>query len=266
VFGVATDQLTVPADLDQIKEAYLEQLAVTEEAGGEAILMASRALATAAQGPADYLDVYRSVIDAARNPVMIHWLGEAFDPALAGYWGGDDPWQAVDTVIELAEALPDRISGIKVSLLDDAVEIHLRRHLPSPVKVFTGDDFNFLPLILGDETGHSHALLGVFDPIAPVAGQALAALDRGDVDAYREWLEPTVPFSRHLFTFPTYHYKTGITFLAYLNGHQDHFHMLEGAETARSLPHLCRLLVLADQASLLRDPDLAVARMEGLLA
>lgn len=265
VFGVATDQLTGPAHLEQIEVAYREQLAVVEEAGGEAIVMASRALVDAASGPEDYLGVYRAVIGAAQRPVMIHWLGEVFDPALSGYWGSNDPWQAAKTVIELAQAFADRIKGIKISLLDDALEIHLRRNLPSGVEVFTGDDFNFMPLVLGDETGHSHALLGVFDPIAPVAAQALAALDRGDREAYRRWLEPTVPFSRHLFTAPTYHYKTGITFLAYLNGHQDHFRMLGGVETARSLPHLCQLLVLADQASLLRDPDLAVSRIEDLL-
>ena len=267
VYGVATDQLPAqPATLDRIRAAYLEQLEVVEQVGGTAIVMASRSLVGAARSSDDYLSVYQSVVDEASRPVLIHWLGEAFDPALAGYWGSADPWAAVEILLDLARANASRIDGIKISLLDDKLELSLRRRLPPGVRIYTGDDFNFMEMILGDDEGHSEALLGVLDPIAPVAAQALVSLDEDDADGFRTWLAPTVPFSRHLFSAPTYNYKTGITFLAYLNGHQDHFRMLGSAELDRSLPHLCRLLVLADRASLLNDPDLAVARMSPLIA
>jgi hypothetical protein len=265
VYGVATDQLPFhEVSLEEIKAAYLEQLEVVEASGGQAILMASRAMAVAARTADDYLSLYGAVISQASRPVMLHWLGEVFDPALAGYWATSDPWEAVTTIVLLAEVNAGRIDGIKISLLDHELELELRRRLPPGVRVFTGDDFNYVSLILGDEQGHSDALLGVFDPIAPVASQALLALDRGDVDGYLRWLEPTVPFARHLFSAPTYHYKTGITFLAYLNGYQDHWRMLAGAETARSLSHLGRLFILADEAGLLTDPDRAQARMEAV--
>jgi dihydrodipicolinate synthase/N-acetylneuraminate lyase len=197
--------------------------------------------------------------------VWIHWLGAAFDPALAGYWGSADPRQAAETVLGLLKSHPGKVSGLKLSLLDAALEVSMRRRMPEDAKMFTGDDLDFVDLILGDREGHSEALLGILDPIAPVAAAAFQALDRGDVDAYRSLLEPTVPMSRHLFSEPTYHYKTGIVFLAYLNGFQGHFRMVSGAESARSLPHLARLLVLADDAGLISRPDLAEHRMSLIL-
>jgi hypothetical protein len=237
-----------------------------ESAGGQAILMASRVLASIATSAEDYLEVYGAIITEAARPVMIHWLGKVFDPDLAGYWGSDDPGSALETVLTLAAAHPDRIDGVKISLLDDRLEKSMRARLPEGVRTYTGDDFNFVDMILGDEDGHSDALLGVFDPIAPVASAALEALDDGDPGRFRTLLNPTIPFARHLFSHPTYHYKTGITFLAYLNGHQSHFRMLGGSESARSMAHLSRLLVLADEAALLVDPDLALRRMSHLLS
>lgn len=267
VYGASTDQLPeqAVATVAEVIEAYRQQVELIESVGGQAILMASRALASIAMSAEDYLEVYGSIITEAARPVMIHWLGEVFDPALAGYWGSHDPWTALETVLTLATAHPDRIDGIKISLLDDSLEKSMRARLPEGVRTYTGDDFNFVDMILGDEYGHSDALLGVFDPIAPVASAALDALDAGDRARFRALLDPTIPFARHLFSTPTYHYKTGITFLAFLNGHQSHFRMLNGAERARSMSHLCRLLVLADEAALLADPDLAMQRMSLLL-
>jgi hypothetical protein len=268
VYGASTDQLpegatvTVPA----VIEAYRQQVELIENVGGQAILMASRGLASIAMSTEDYLEVYGTIITGANQPVMIHWLGEVFDPALAGYWGSHDPWTALETVLALAAAHPDRIDGVKISLLDDKLEKSMRARLPEEVRTYTGDDFNFVDMILGDEDGHSDALLGVFDPIAPVASAAFEALDAGDRNAFCALLDPTIPFARHLFSAPTYHYKTGITFLAFLNGHQNHFRMLGGAEGARSMAHLSRLLVLADEAALLVAPDLALQRMSHLLS
>lgn len=268
VYGAGTDQLpegaavTVPA----VIEAYREQVRLIETVGGRAILMASRALASVAMSAEDYLEVYGTIISGAEGPVMIHWLGEVFDPALAGYWGSHDTGTALETVLRLAAAHPDRIDGVKISLLDDSLERSMRAGLPDGVRTYTGDDFNFVDLILGDGSGHSDALLGVLDPIAPVASAAFEALDAGDGERFRTLLDPTIPFARHLFSAPTYHYKTGITFLAFLNGHQSHFRMLGGAEGGRSIAHLSRLLVLADEAALLVDPDLAVQRMSHLLS
>ncbi|HKY48518.1 MAG TPA: dihydrodipicolinate synthase family protein [Acidimicrobiia bacterium] len=268
VYGAGTDQLpegatvTVPAVID----AYREQVRLIESVGGMAILMASRALASIAMSAEDYLEVYGTIISGAEGPVMIHWLGEVFDPALAGYWGSHDPGTALETVLTLAAAHPDRIDGVKISLLDDRLERSMRAGLPAGVRTYTGDDFNFVDMILGDGSGHSDALLGVLDPIAPVAAAAFEALDAGDRERFRTLLDPTIPFARHLFSAPTYHYKTGITFLAFLNGHQNHFRMLGGGEKARSMAHLSRLLVLADDAALLVDPDLALQRMSHLLA
>ena len=267
VYGASTDQLDTggPVDLGTITAAYREQVEFVEAAGGVAILMASRELASVAIGPDDYMAVYDEVIAAASRPVMVHWLGGMFDPALAGYWGSPDPWQAKETLIRIVESNAGGVSGVKVSLLDSQLEVDMRKRLPVGVSVYTGDDLHYVDLILGDENGHSDALLGVFDPIAPVAAAALQALDRDDIDGYRALLEPTVPFARHLFDAPTDHYKTGVVFLAYLNDHQSHFRMVGGMETARSLPHLARLLVLADEAGLLRDPELATQRMRALL-
>jgi hypothetical protein len=227
--------------------------------------MASRALAAAARGPDDYAAVYGRVLPQLGRPAILHWLGEAFDPALAGYWGGRDLDEATASLIAIIHEHQAHIDGIKVSLLDAGREIELRRKLPPGVRMYTGDDFNYPALIRGDEQGHSDALLGIFDPIAPAAAAALAALDRGDLARYDELLAPTLPLSRHLFAAPTYHYKTGVVFLAWLNGHQPAFRMLGGQESARSLPHLAELLVLADRAGLLTDPDLAAARMRALL-
>ena len=266
VCGVVTDQLDDgPQPLDAITEAYLEQLAHVEGVGGRAVLMCSRHLARAASSPDDYRMVYDEVIRAATRPVVLHWLGSMFDPALEGYWGHAELDRAMDEVVALIAAHVGRVDGVKISLLDADLEVAFRRRLPAGIRCYTGDDFNFPELILGDEVGHSDALLGIFDPIAPVAAAALAALDAGDRSAFAALMDPTVPLSRHLFTAPTYHYKTGIVFLAYLAGHQDHFRMLGGHESSRSVPHLGEAVVLADRAGVLPDPELAAARARRVL-
>jgi hypothetical protein len=268
VCGAGTDQLpSGPAvDLDAVIAAYAEQFEAIEAVGGRIVMMASRALARCATSPEDYALVYGDLLRQAREPVILHWLGEAFDPALAGYWGSSDLAAACDAVVTVIGDNADKVDGIKVSVLDADVEIHLRRRLPQGVRCYTGDDFNFPDLIAGDEHSHSDALLGIFDAIAPVAANALAALDADDTDRYRALLDPTMALSRHTFAAPTYHYKTGLVFLAWLNGHQDHFRMIAGQESARSTVHLAKLLVLADRARLLRDPELAASRMRTLLA
>jgi hypothetical protein len=263
--GAATDQAQ-PATLAEVRAAYEEQCEFVEAQGAQAIVMASRALARAARGPDDYAEVYGAVLAGLERPAILHWLGEPFDPALRGYWGSTDLDEAADTLIEIIAAHPDRVDGVKVSLLDDEREIALRRRLPPGVRLYTGDDFNYPQLIAGDEHGYSDALLGVFDAIAPAAAAALQALDDGDRAAYDEILAPTVPLARRLFEPPTPSYKTGVVFLAYLNGHQEHFRMVGGMESARSIVHLADLFVLADRAGLLRDPELAVARMRHVLA
>ena len=261
--GAGTDQLPPgPATLDAIREAYLEQMAFVEEQGARPILMASRALAAAARGPDDYRTVLEPVLDQASGPVILHWLGEMFDPTLSGYWGDDDPVEASGIVLELIAGRAERIDGIKISLLDDELERHLRDELPAGVRLYTGDDYNYPGLIAGG----SHALLGVFDAIAPAAATALQALDAGDEERFGAVLAPTVPLARTLFSSPTFHYKTGIVFLAWLNGHQDGFRMVGGLESARTLTHLAELFRLADDAGLLADPALAVERMRQLLA
>ncbi|WP_405002993.1 dihydrodipicolinate synthase family protein [Kitasatospora purpeofusca] len=265
--GAGTDQLAPGTHtLQAVTAAYEEQLDVVEAAGARPILMASRALAHAARGPEDYLRVYGGIIGQAEQPVILHWLGEMFDPALSGYWGSTDLDAATATVLELIAEHADRIDGIKVSLLDAGREVALRRALPAGVRLYTGDDFHYPELIRGDEHGHSDALLGVFDPIAPVAAAALHALDAGDLDRYDALLAPTLPLARHLFTAPTYHYKTGIVLLAWLAGHQDHFTMVGGAQSGRSVPHLVELFRLADAAGILPDPELAADRMRRFLA
>ncbi|MCX3061466.1 dihydrodipicolinate synthase family protein [Streptomyces beihaiensis] len=265
--GVGTDQLTGPAeDLETVKAAYEEQLALVESTGARAILMASRALAAVARGPEDYLDVYGHLLRQAADPVILHWLGPMFDPALGGYWGSADLDAATDTFLDVIAAHPDKVDGIKVSLLDARREVELRRRLPDGVRCYTGDDFNYPELIAGDEHGFSHALLGVFDPLGPLAAQAVRVLDTGDADGFRGLLDPTVELSRHLFQTPTRFYKTGVVLLAWLAGHQDHFVMVGGLQSARSLPHLARAYELADGLGLFPDPDLAEARMKSLLA
>ncbi|MFE2349496.1 dihydrodipicolinate synthase family protein [Kitasatospora cineracea] len=265
--GVGTDQLTsTEASLDEVAAAYEEQLAVVEDAGAQPILMASRALAASARGPEDYLEVYGRLVGQSRQPVVLHWLGEMFDPALSGYWGSADLDAAAATVLELIRSHPGRIDGIKVSLLDAGREVALRRRLPDGVRLYTGDDFHYPELVRGDELGHSHALLGVFDPIAATAAAALHALDAGDLARYDALFAPTLPLARHLFAAPTFHYKTGVVFLAWLAGHQEHFTMVAGAQSGRSVPHLVELFRLADAAGILPDPDLAADRMRRFLA
>ncbi|MFJ8443768.1 dihydrodipicolinate synthase family protein [Kitasatospora griseola] len=265
--GAGTDQLaSVNVSLAEVSAAYEEQLAVVEAAGAQPILMASRALAASARGPEDYLSVYGKLVEQAEQPVILHWLGEMFDPALSGYWGSADLDAAAQTVLELIRSHPGRIDGIKVSLLDAGREVALRRELPSGVRMYTGDDFNYPELVRGDEVGHSDALLGVFDPIAEVAAAALQALDAGDLARYDALFGPTVPLARHLFAAPTFHYKTGIVFLAWLCGHQDHFTMVAGAQSGRSVSHLVELFRLADVAGVLGDPELAAGRMREFLA
>jgi hypothetical protein len=259
--GVATDQLPPgPATLDAVAAAYAEQLADVLDTGATPVLMCSRHLAAAARDAEEYLKVYAGLIGQSSQPVILHWLGEAFDPALRGYWGSTDLDVATATVLDLIAAHPDRIAGIKVSLLDEAREVALRRALPPGVRLYTGDDFHYPQLIKGDEVGHSDALLGIFAAIAPAAATALAALDAGDTARYDAVFAPTVPLSRHIFGAPTPAYKTGIVFLAWLAGYQRHFVMVGGLQAHRSPAHLGELLVLADAAGLLPDPELAAAR------
>ncbi|WP_326603833.1 dihydrodipicolinate synthase family protein [Streptomyces sp. NBC_01800] len=264
--GVGTDQLPAgPATLAEVKAAYEEQLALVEERGAQAILMASRALAAAANGPEDYLETYAHLLRQASEPVVLHWLGPMFDPALEGYWGSTDLDAATDTFLKVIAEHPDRVDGIKISLLDAEREIDVRRRLPSGVRCYTGDDFNYPELIAGDDRGFSHALLGIFDPLGPLAAHAVRVLDTGDVQGFRELLDPTVELSRHLFRTPTRFYKTGVVFLAWLAGHQDHFTMVGGLQSARSLPHLAKAYELADRLGLFPDPELAESRMRALL-
>ncbi len=264
--GVGTDQLTGgPATLAEVRAAYEEQLAVVEESGAQAILMASRALAATAQGPEDYLEVYGHLLRQAAEPVILHWLGPMFDPALEGYWGSSGLDAATDTFLDVIAAHPDKVDGVKVSLLDARREVDLRRRLPKGVRCYTGDDFHYPELIAGDEQGFSHALLGIFDPLGPLAAEAVRVLDTGDTDGFRALLDPTVELSRHLFQAPTRYYKTGVVFLAWLAGHQSHFTMVGGLQSARSLPHLARAYELADGLGLFPDPKLAEDRMRTLL-
>ena len=266
--GAGTDHLAPGPDVtvDDVIRAYEEQCEAVEAMGGRIILMASRALAKAARSPADYERVYGRILSQVRQPVIIHWLGEMFDPALEGYWGNHDHMAAMETALAVIHAHADKVDGVKISLLDDQKEIAMRRRLPRGVRMYTGDDFNYAELIAGDEHGHSDALLGIFDPIAPAVGGALAALSRNDLSTFHDILAPTVPLSRHIFKAPTRFYKTGVVFMAWLNGHQDHFVMVGGQQSTRSIQHFSELFRLADKAGLLRDPELAVARMRTLLA
>ncbi|MFD6533661.1 dihydrodipicolinate synthase family protein [Streptomyces sp. NPDC060184] len=263
--GVGTDQLTGPATLAEVRAAYEEQLALVEESGAQAILMASRALAAVAEGPEEYAETYAHLLRQATEPVVLHWLGPMFDPALEGYWGSSDLDAATDTFLKIIAEHPDKVDGIKISLLDAAREIDVRRRLPSGVRCYTGDDFNYPELIAGDERGFSHALLGIFDPLGPLAAHAVRVLDTGDTQGFRDLLDPTVELSRHLFQAPTRFYKTGVVFLAWLAGHQDHFTMVGGLQSARSLPHLAKAYELADRLGLFPDPELAESRMRALL-
>ncbi|MGH2427856.1 MAG: dihydrodipicolinate synthase family protein [Candidatus Limnocylindria bacterium] len=265
--GAGTDQLEPGGrhSLADVERAYAEQCELIEREGAQVVLMASRDMAAVAAGPEDYAAVYGRLLAGLSRPAILHWLGAPFDPLLAGYWGSTDLDRAGATLLEIIAARPDRVDGVKVSLLDASREVALRRAMPAGTRVYTGDDLNYLELIRGDEEGHSDALLGVFDAIAPAAAAAIGALDGGDLEGYERILAPTVPLARHLFRAPTYHYKTGIVLLAYLNGHQSHFRMLGGLESARSLVHIAELFVLADQAGILADPQGAAARMRPLL-
>ena len=263
--GVGTDQLTGPATLDAVIGAYEEQLAVAEDVGARPILMASRALCAAAESPDDYRKVYDRLLTQSAKPVILHWLGPMFDPALEGYWGGDSFDSAAATVVELINANVEKVDGIKISLLDASKEVALRNCLPTGVRLYTGDDFNYPELIRGDGERHSDALLGIFAAIAPAAAAALHALDAGDLETYERVFQPTVPLARQIFSAPTYYYKTGIAFLAWLNGFQPGFTMVGGLQTGRSLPHLADTFRLADQAGVLTNPELAVDRFRQLL-
>jgi hypothetical protein len=270
--GAGTDHLSPAASVtvDDVIRAYEEQVSYVEGLGGRLILMASRALVKAAKSPDDYLKVYGRILSGVREPVILHWLGEMFDPALEGYWGKASHEAAMDVALGLIHDHAAKIDGIKISLLDKQKEIDMRRRLPPGVRMYTGDDFNYAELIAGDgfgaeNQGKSDALLGIFDAIAPAASAALGYLAAGDVETFCEILGPTVPLSRHIFKAPTRFYKTGVVFMAWLNGHQDHFTMVGGQQSARSLAHLCELFRLADAAGLLIDPDLAAHRMARLL-
>ena len=265
--GCGTDHLGPGVHtLDQVRAAYLEQVEAIQAVGGRIILMASRALVKAARGPEDYVRVYSDVLAACDEPVILHWLGEMFDPALAGYWGASRFEDAMETALEVIAQNVAKVDGIKISLLDKDKEIVMRRRLPAGVRMYTGDDFNYPELIEGDAEGFSHALLGIFDPLAPAAAYAVARLGAGDRAGFRATLDPTVPLARLIFRAPTQYYKTGVVFLAWLNGFQDHFIMLNGAQAMRPLPYFCDLFRLADGCGVLRDPDMAVGRMKRLLA
>ncbi|KRE24733.1 hypothetical protein ASE66_05835 [Bosea sp. Root483D1] len=266
--GAGTDQLDPQAvrSLDEVIHAYEEQIGHVERHGGKVILMASRALCRVAKGPDDYLAVYGRLISQCRGKVILHWLGEMFDPALDGYWGSRDFKPAMETVLTLIREHAARIDGIKISLLDAGKEIEMRRLLPDGVVMYTGDDFNYAELIAGDEQGFSHGLLGIFDPIAPAAAAAFARLEAGDRAGFHAILDPTVALSRRLFEAPTQHYKCGVVFLAWLGGFQSHFRMVGGAESARGILHYADLFRLADKAGLFADPELAARRMTQLCA
>ncbi len=279
--GCGTDHLDIDTvrDVDDVIRGYEEQMAAIEKLGGKLIVMASRALARVARSPADYERVYDRILSQARQPVVLHWLGEMFDPALAGYWQGSDRGSrgtadtgaAMDTALGIIAAHPAKVDGIKISLLDKDAEIAMRRRLPSGVRMYTGDDFNYAELIAGDGHGdepmhgRSDALLGIFDAIAPAASAALGELAQGNVDRFHAILGPTVPLSRHIFAAPTRYYKTGVVFMAWLNGHQSHFTMVGGQQSTRSLQHLAELFRLADAGNVLEQPELAVRRMKSLL-
>jgi hypothetical protein len=266
--GAGTDHLAAQAatSLDDVIHAYEEQVAAIEALGGRIILMASRALARVARSPDDYHRVYDRILSQVRQPVIIHWLGEMFDPALAGYWGHADHGKAMEVALEVIACNAAKVDGVKISLLDKDKEIAMRRRLPQAVRMYTGDDFNYAELIEGDAEGYSDALLGIFDAIAPAASAALSALAKNDHGTFHEILAPTLPLSRHIFCAPTRYYKTGVVCMSWLNGHQDHFVMVGGQQSARSILHLAELFRLADAAGLLRDPELACARMKQLLA
>jgi hypothetical protein len=272
--GCGTDHLA-PEDaksIDDVIRAYEEQMEAIEKLGGKLIVMASRALARVARSPADYEKVYDRILSQSKQSVILHWLGDMFDPALKGYWGNPNADAAMDTALGIIAAHASKVDGIKISLLDKDKEIAMRRRLPAGVRMYTGDDFNYAELIAGDGIGssithqQSDALLGIFDAIAPAASAALAELAAGNLAKFNAILEPTVPLSRHIFAAPTRFYKTGVVFMAWLNGHQNHFSMVGGQQSTRSVQHLCELFRLADSAHVLSQPELATRRMKALLS
>ena len=261
--GAGTDQLDPNAarSIDDVVRAYETQVEFVESQGGRVILMASRALARVARSADDYRKVYRRMLSQAKDKVILHWLGDMFDPQLKGYWGADRFEEALETVLDIIGENRDKVDGIKISLLDNAKEIELRRRLPEGVICYTGDDFNYAELIEGDGERHSHALLGIFDAVAVPASAALSALAAGDAARFRAIIEPTVPLSRRIFEAPTQYYKAGVVFLAWLNGHQDHFTMPDGMQSARGILHYADVFRLADQSGVLAEPELAARRM-----
>jgi hypothetical protein len=271
--GCGTDHLNLDnvTTIDEVIAAYEFQMAAIEKLGGKLIVMASRALARVAKSPADYERVYDRILSQAKQPVILHWLGDMFDPALTGYWGNSDTQQAMDTALGIIQAHASKVDGIKISLLDKDKEIQMRRRLPANVRMYTGDDFNYAELIAGDGQGahlvnqQSDALLGIFDAIAPAASAALGELAQGNIEKFHAILGPTVPLSRHIFKAPTRFYKTGVVFMAWLNGHQSHFTMVGGQQSTRSVIHLAELFRLADAANLLEQPELALHRMKAML-
>jgi hypothetical protein len=272
--GCGTDHLVLDdvTSVDEVIAAYEAQMEAIEKLGGKLIIMASRALARVAKSPADYERVYDRILSQVKQPVVLHWLGDMFDPALKGYWGSADLEQAMNNALGIIQVHSAKVDGIKISLLDKDKEIAMRRRLPPGVRMYTGDDFNYAELIAGDGfgpdivNGQSDALLGIFDAIAPAASAALAALAEGKLDTFHAILGPTVPLSRHIFKAPTRYYKTGVVFMAWLNGHQSHFSMIGGQQSTRSVQHLAALFRLADEANLLEHPELAVHRMKALLS
>lgn len=266
--GAGTDHLDPKEtrSLGDVDRAYASQIEAVQNAGSDIILMASRALAATAAGPRDYVTAYRKALALCDRPVILHWLGEMFDPALAGYWGGKDFEQAMETCLQIISENASKVDGIKISLLDKEKEIRMRRLLPPSVKMYTGDDFNYPELIAGDDVGYSHALLGIFDPLASAAAFAMSQLAGGDTEGFHRTLDPTVPLARTIFRSPTQYYKTGVVFLAWLNGFQNHFVMLNGHQAMRPLPYFAEVFKLADQCGVLRDPELAVHRFKQLLA
>jgi hypothetical protein len=266
--GAGTDHMALAdlRDADAIIAAYETQIEAIEKAGGQLILMASRAFTAINAGEEIYRKVYRRLIDGAQAPVILHWLGDMFDPQLSGYWGSKDVTKATDFVLSLIEENPSKVDGIKISLLDEAHEVAFRARLPDHVRLYTGDDFNYAPLIAGDGAHHSHALLGIFAAIAPAASQALEALAGGDMATYNALLAPTVPLSREIFKAPTRFYKAGIAFLSWLNGTQSHFIMPAGFQSSREITHYAEIYRLAAAARLLAKPELAENRMRTLLA
>jgi Protein of unknown function (DUF993) len=267
VCGAQTDHLPTggAGSLRDVEVAYEEQVGFVQGVGGRVVLMASRELARIAQGPDDYAQVYGRILCQLAEPAIIHWLGDVFDPALAGYWGHADLDRAMDVLLHVVKDNVQHVDGIKLSLLDQARELEMRTRLPAGVRMYTGDDFDYPGLIRGDGERHSDALLGVLDAIAPAAASAVVALDAGDAESFEATLAPTLPLARKVFEAPTYHYKVGLTLVAYLNGHQGHFRMLAGMESTRSILHLSDVYRYAGQAGLLEDPEQAAARMRGLL-